>query len=723
MRTAVTVDESAPAIAQLAQQRLLAPLARLRRRARLYRALDGLLRVALALVGAAALQLLLDSWLRLGLDQRAVLNVVITVAWLAVILRELVLPLSRPLSNQRLATTVDRLYPELHGQLATAVQFAAGEVGAAHANSPQLVAATIDETLRSAPDVSFLAALDHRRARRRLIELAAVMAFSGATVLVAPGPISTWFQRSWLLRDIPWPQRTYLVPVGFETGERRLPRGDEFELWAEIHGAVPTTATLEWWTESGRRGAASMDFVGADRLRAGLGALSEDLRFRLIGGDERTGEFRVRLVERPSVLRTAVRIEPPEYTDAPPVVLEQQTVIEALLGARLVIDAELNKPVAAAELRGAQGPVGSLERLAPDRLRVTWDAPTSGSYAFELVDHDGITSVRPVRYTLKISTDAPPTVKLELSGVGEIVAPEAALPARLGASDTYGLSVARILVQKNDDPAHTPSSSTFGRGRREFTLERELPLAEFAPRPGDTLRIWAEAGDHDPSGPNIGATTPVTLKVVSSTDLLAALAEREIELRREFERVISAQRGINDALQRLLAGLDEGSAPPPAIAQRLAGQARQQDAAAGRCVVLQRAFAQVLAEMRVNRVVRSADERRLIERISEPLGRLAAGPMAVVSGSIAELRREVVRTDTLRLTGALDETLATMQKILANMLELEGYREAVAALESLLQDQKALQGETAAALEAQLDDILGEDEPQEPEPPDAPQRE
>lgn len=695
-------------------EKLLLPLARLRLRARAYRALDGGLRVVLAAVAAGAIQMALDSWLRLSLDQRAVVNLMISLGLVVVTLRELLLPLARPLSNQRLATEVDRLYPELHGQLATAVQFAAGEVGAASANSPQLVAATVSEMMSALPDVTFLSALDHRRARRRLAELGGIAAIVAAAWLIMPSVVSTWFQRSWLLRDIPWPQRTHIVPEEFVNGERRLPRGDEFELLARIIGRVPPAATLEWWTESGRRGETEMEFVGQDQVRARLGAITEELRFRVIGGDERTADFRVRVVERPAVLKTAVRIEPPEYTGSPPVVLEQQTVIEALRGSRLVIDATLNKPVTHAVLTGVNGPVGTLERESPDKIRLTWESPTSGSYAFELRDADGIESVRPVRLTLKITPDAPPALKLELTGVGELVTSEAALPARLSASDAYGLAAVRLMLQKNDEPPHAPVSEKFERGRREFLLERELLLASFEPHPGDTLKIWAEAGDHDPAGPNVGASTPVTLKVVSSTDLLAALAEREIELRREFERVISSQRGINDALQRLSAGLSEGGPPPPAIAQRLGGQARQEDAAAGRCVVLQRSFAQVLAEMRVNRVAKSADERRLLDRISEPLGRLATGPMSVVTGALGQIRRGVVRTDVVQLGAALDETLATMQKILANMLELEGYREAVAALESLLQDQRQLQTDTAAALDHQVEDILGEDEPKKP---------
>lgn len=697
-----------------AQEKLLIPLARLRRRARLYRALDGALRTLLFAVAAGVAQMALDSWLRLSLDQRAVVNLVISLGIIFFALRELVLPLARPLSNQRLATEVDRLYPELHGQLATAVQFAAGDVGRVQSNSPQLVAATVAETLESLPDVTFLAALDHRRAGRRLAELGGLGLFVLSAWLILPGMFSTWFQRSWLLRDIPWPQRTYLVPEEFVHGERRLPRGDEFELLARIIGKVPPAATLEWWTESGRRGESEMEFVGEERLRARLGAITEDLNFRLVGGDERTGDFHVHVVERPAVLRTAIRIEPPEYTGSPAVTLEQQTVIEALAGSRLIIDATLNKPVKQAALAGTQGPVGTLEQIAPDKIRVTWAAPASGAYAFELSDADGIESVRPVRLTLKITPDAPPSLKLELVGVGELVTPDAGLPARLSASDAYGLAKVHLLVQKNDEPPHSPVSENFQRGRREFLVEHELDLTSFEPHPGDTLKIWADAADHDPAGPNVGSSTPVTLKVVSNTDLLAALAEREIELRREFERVISSQRGINDALQRLLAGLSEGGPPQSAVAQRLGGQGRQEDAAAGRCVVLQRSFAQVLAEMRVNRVAKSADERRLLDRISEPLGRLATGPMATVTGAVAQIRRSVVRTDVAQLATALDETLATMQKILANMLELEGYREAVAALESLLQDQKQLQADTAAALDHQVDDILGEDEPKRP---------
>lgn len=708
---------------------LFAPLAKLRRRGRLYLGVEGVFQIVFAMIAAGFVQLMLDRSFKLAVDQRAVLNALIVLFWLWTVYRSFLLRVARPLSDAALAVIVDRRNPRLQDRVATAVQFAAGKVGDAATASPDLVRAVLRDACDAAAGVRFLDVLDHRRARRRGAETLALLGLVVVAFAMAPALMGTYFQRNWLLQDVAWPKRTHIHPVGFDSkGRRRMPRGDELEVVAKISGNPPptVTATLRWWTESGRRGRERMTQLGDTRLEVSLGQLTEDVHFRIVGDDERTREFVVEAVERPRIVQSLARITPPEYTGLDPISFEQSTVLEVLRGSTLEIEVRLNKPVREARFVGSEGPVAPCELIAlggaggemragdagesapvSAGVRVCWQEPASGSYHFELVDADGLRNRRPVRFNIKLVPDQAPDVRMELAGVGEYITPRAELPIDLRFEDAYGLSAIELWLSKDQEPPREIPLEGFEPRRREFQVAVTLAVKSIGLSPGQRLTVWARAEDLDPLGPNVGQAQPVELTVLSWEDFLTEMARRELELRREFERLIAAQRALREALEQAVVDLPVDTAPPARVAQRFAGLSRRQDAHAGRCSLIAREYGRILAEMQTSKAARPGDERRMRDRIMRPLGTLAGATMSEAGALIAALRQGATAEQRARLETAQAEILRRMKEILANMLEWEGYREAVALLREIIASQGEMRSATVEALETQLEEILG----------------
>lgn len=712
----------------LVRERLLHPLEELRRRARWYIALDGLSRFAWVLLVSGVIQLVLDWWLRFPIEQRIAVNLVITGFWAVFIHRYFLRPLSAPVTDEMLAMAVDRAHPELQDRVATAVQFARGAIGDPEMNSPQLVSAILNEAARSVSHTSFTDALNHARARRRFREFAAIGGIILLACIIARPMMVTWFWRNWLLAEIPWPQKTYIRPVGFETGQKRVPIGDELELVARIEGQAPTTAEVVWWTPSGRRGRELMTLRGGTQLEASLGIVTEDVSFRIVGGDERTRNYHAQAAERPRIESIRTTLIPPEYTGLGTIDLEQQVVLEVLRGAVLEFDAMLNKPIVQAQFGPPDKPGVDCDIQQPRRLKLrletlgrdaaenaaqaTWPAILeSGVYRFELTDADGWKNLRPVRYTIKVVPDRPPGVDLRIAGIGQLVTPAAELALVVKCTDVYGLSSASVLAQLNSEPAHEIVLSGLEPRTREFTAGQSLAVASLRAEAGQRLRIWAESSDLDPTGPNVGQSAPIDLRVVTIEEFLADLARREMELRREFERLTSEQRVLQETLQRLSGDGSESSAPPQV--QQVAALARRQGAHAGRSLAIARQFEQVLAELRTNRVMRTEDERRLSGRIIEPLEALARSYIPRTVEQITALRQGATADRLAEVNASMSEILRQMRQILSNMLEWEGYREAIGILREIIAQQQELRGSTLEAVEKQLEAILGEFETEE----------
>jgi hypothetical protein len=701
------------------REKVLAPLGAVRRRARLYIALDGLQEFATAIVGACLIQFVLDWWLKLPVWQRVGLSVVIVLYWLGVIWWRLIAPLCRPMPDFLLAGLVDRANPGLRDRMSTAVELA-GQTNPGR--SPKLTQAVLAEACRDSERVDFAAVLNHRAAACHAAELVVLLVLVCVSVRVFPNLAEPWLARNWLMQDVAWPQHTHVWPEGFDVdGRRRMARGDPIEISARVTGRVPDSAVLHWWTPSGRRGREEMSLVADTHLAASIGQLTEPVQFRITGGDERTRIFTVEAVERPRVMHTHARITPPEYTRLEPLEIEQQTVLEVLEGSTLEIDALLNKPVQRARFVAADGVDAPCELTWDDPdaaqaiVRLRWPAPQSGIYHFELLDLDNLTSRNPVSYTLKVAPDAPPTVKMELAGVGEMVTPQAELPVTLSCEDAYGLSAVRLLVQTADGPERGLTPPGFSPEMRKYSGEFVLAMAASGAGREQAVRIRGEARDISPGGANSGTTPVVTLRVVSAEDLLVELARRELGLRQEFERLISAQAAVKDGLERWLAAVGDGGVADATQAQRLTGLVRTQAMHANRCLAVARGFEQILGEMRVNRVAKPADEQRISQRLVNPLGRLARETIPATGDLMAALQEQISQQLGADAKAAQENTLAQMREILENMLEWEGYREAVALLESTIAAQTEVRAATLEAVANQLDDILGDEPVEAPE--------
>ncbi|MBL8878743.1 MAG: hypothetical protein JNG88_06440 [Phycisphaerales bacterium] len=724
----------------LVHDRLLRPLEQLRRRARWYIALDGLSRFAWVLLVSGVVQLALDYWLRFPVEQRIAVNLVITVFWIVFIHRYFLRPLGAPVADDTLAMAVDRVHPELHDRLATAVQFARGAVGDAAMNSPQLIAAVITEAAQKAPQAAFADALNHARARRRFREFAAIGGIILLACIIARPMMVTWFWRNWLLAEVPWPQKTYIRPAGFESGQKRVPIGDELEIIATIEGEAPTTTEVIWWTRSGKRGREPMTLRGGTQLEASIGIVNEDVSFRIVGGDERTRDFLAQAVERPRIEAMRVTLFPPDYAGLPSIDMEQQVVLEVLRGAVLEFDARLNKSVVRAQFLPADKPGIDCEAIEPRRIRIRlptmppqdggggasgaarstsqWPVVLeNGAYHFELLDADGWSNLRPVRYTIKVVADRPPVCELRISGVGQLVTPSAELSLAIKCSDAYGMASASLATQVDTDPSSLAPLLGMESRMREYSLAQSLAIAPMQIAPGRRLRIWVESSDLDPSGPNVGQSTPIEMRVVTIEELLADLARREMELRREFERLTSEQRVLYDTLSRIVGDVGESPAAPPA--QQIAALARRQTSHAARVLAISRQFEQVLAELKTNKVMRAEDERRLADRIIRPLETLARESIPRAGERISGLRQSATANLIAQANASQDEILRQMREILANMLEWEGYREAIALLREIITQQQELRGATLDAVEKQLESILGE-EPAEVAPTSRP---
>jgi hypothetical protein len=455
-----------------------------------------------------------------------------------------------------------------------------------------------------------------------------------------------------------------------------------------------------------------MVLVGESGFRHTFRGVDEAFRFHLEGGDDRTSEYSIHLTDRPRVVRATVTIDPPAYTGLTPIVLgEGRRAARVLRGSRVSLTFATNKPVVRADLMSGHDLIAEATPIegGPDAgYRIAPLTPTqTQTYHLLLRDDTGLENRNPARWALRVVNDEAPTARLSLSGVGEMITPEAVLPIEVEFADAYGLASAELAYETTREGGGSGLIPLpgFSSGARVLATSLSWPVSEAAMSPGERISLHARATDFDDvSGPNYGQSQEQTLRVVSREELLNDLARREQAARRQFERLIDEQEQIRGALLTVIGRYLPGDRP--GLSAGLAPLERRQRNVAGSVNVVRQQFQQVLTELRINALNTFELEQRLSDHIIDPLTMLARRDLITAADSLRTLADEGTVARAAGIDPEQDRMIGEMRRILGRMLEWEGYQEVVNMLRDIIRLQEELKAETESQLGDRVKDVF-----------------
>lgn len=672
---------------------------------------EGVAKICGFLLGGAALQFLFDYGTHgMRWSMRAALLGLIVLIALWMLWRRIVRPLRVRMDLPDVANLVERKFPQLSSVLISAVRFSRGEHGDGASNSPAFVGSTVSRALVATGGLDFRSVLNPTRARWSSAALIAIIATCVLATVGAPEMTGLWFSRNVLLNDVDWPRRTTMV-VELTNGEMIGARGDDLVIQAYAQGVEPREVEFFYETASGERGREAMVTVGsagAFRYRFTMKNAQEDFRFYLRGGDHTTLEYDARLLERPRVRTAAIQVVPPKYCGLAPFTLgNEQRSGELLPGSEVVFSVEANKAIVKATLMSGNQVVSDAAG-ADSTFSVSISPKKTQTYHFALVDEVGLTNRQPVRFALRVIKDEPPRVRLRLTAAGEMITPEAILPMEVEFADTYGLSTAELVFDFTKDTTRQGliPLEGFEAGISSFSSSVSWPVSSEGAIPGERLTLFAGAQDFDDVlGPNSAESQKMIFRVVTPEDLLAELARREQEVRMDFERLVDAQEHLRGRALSLMG--PNGPAPrSKEFSTAAAGLERRQRNLAGSVNVVRQQVDQILSELRVNQLADDNVEERMGQEIAEPLAAMLRRDFPLAADTIRQWSR-----DGSAETGSLVDPqqvalLSQMRAVLANMIEWEGYQEAVTMLRDILRLQGELRDETERAAERNAGELF-----------------
>lgn len=716
---------------------------RVRARARLDIAVEGLAVLAAAFALFALLSYAADRSLRLEVGYRLALLLLAVVVLGRVAYTRLLAPLGAALDDEELALAVERVDPGVQQALISALQFERALASLqAQVESRVLMSAVVDDVARRVPGLRLERAVDQRRERGFAGLLLASLAPVVAWLLLAPATAQLWAARNLLLSATEWPRATSLAFVGVERGSAlRVPRGDDQALIVRASGVVPEQVRLRYRFAGGAEGAEPMTLTGDDEFAFTLQTVLEDVELWAEGGDGRTERLRLAVVDRPRLEDLAVALDHPEYMGKPSArVVATEGDVRVPRGGRLRLSARSTKPLQSASLL-----FGQEQRLplavGADQLELSGSfAPQdSGALSVHVVDADRLDSARPPKLFLRLVEDRAPKVEFHTEGIGAMITPQALIPGRFSAADDYGLRLAdasfRVTgpaVPAGDDvaspseaasdaaapwqPAAVVGLDALVAGEAEFVADVSFDLRALAPdedpasprnrvRPGQLLSLrFAAVDNFGPGEPHRGESEPLVFTVVTRERLLTELSRRQQEQRRELETIVNEEKADAAELREIVS---PAAADPRAARarERVLALSRKQRALGKRARSVGEHYGLILAELRNNRLFEPSQVAELEARITAPLQRLSAAEFPAAADAVQEFAAAGEDDRRRVAVAAYESIIQQLERVLDHMAEtenlatlLEALRRVIKLEDSAIRDAERRRSEDAGSL-------------------------
>ncbi|NQU06702.1 MAG: hypothetical protein HQ568_11460, partial [Calditrichaeota bacterium] len=343
--------------------------------------------------------------------------------------------------------------------------------------------------------------LDNSSRRKSLITAAASL--STAILLLLIAPLSDAGIR--LLH----PRTLYTQPAPYclsiEPAGGWAYRGEPVTFTITAHGAAPKNVDFIYNFDDGRSLNNEVALV-KNTGQVHFDGFPAPITYLVRNEEIRSKEYRLDIVTRPQIAELQYRLYPPTYSRLP-MTLGRENVgdVEALPGSRLDINLKSNKRLGKAWLMFNRAGADS---TALDSLPLVVTGQTGkcqlnirreGSYQLQLVDRDGHSNKDPIKYRIRLLTDAHPLVRITFPEEDVILGDNMLVPVVIEADDDYGVGRLELAYRQTgeDSTVYRLSVEIDSQNERIVQAEKIWSLAEMPLFPGDVLEYWAVVWDND----------------------------------------------------------------------------------------------------------------------------------------------------------------------------------------------------------------------------------
>jgi hypothetical protein len=270
-------------------------------------------------------------------------------------------------------------------------------------------------------------------------------------------------------------------------------------------------------------------------LPAGTGGLQQNVVYHIAAGDARSNLFQVEVRPAPTIVIDRVEYHYPRYTGME-TATRQHGDLKAIEGTRVTLHAKANQEILAAWLdldcKGTRNKSFKIDGreatiTVPLRLAGKGQSQEFSSYQIRFTNTERHENPQPIRHLVDVVPDQPPDVKFDAPTRPETeLAANGRLAIEVRARDPdFALSRVDILAERVDQSGNLLlSEPLLAKEQTEFEGSYTLDPEKLKLKPGDTIRLWAQARDNrrpnddQPAEPNVSETDKLKIVIVEPAE-------------------------------------------------------------------------------------------------------------------------------------------------------------------------------------------------------------
>jgi len=505
------------------------------------RIMTGIFKFLSVLLGALLCVTLLECFLHLPRWGRIVMFAGFSAATVFAAAKYIFGEILRQVYDEEVALLVEAACPEANNALINCVRLGKDEV----AWRRSMVEGFMFEVAQETRGLDFSKAVD----RRELIKfsLLSLGLFAGMTVFLVVAPLRFRNALERILKptaDIPAMGKVLLEEV--EPGDCALLAGSSLRVHARVKGGEGELirGMMFYKFEKGSQRVVPMSPAGENEFFCEISDVRMNLTYRVVIGGTESRMYKVTIVKKPAVKEIELTYRYPAYTGlGVKKVKDPDGNIEAVIGTRVDLRITATKDILKGSLDFSEGRSKQLQiGIDPKILTGSILVTKSGTYSIYLKDVQGYEIENPPPRKITAIPDEKPNITIKEPGKDTQVPIGGKLQLTISASDDFGLSKLRLLMQRGKEgqerEVHVWDRFT---DPKKVTIKYDwiFPRGEY--NDSEEVTYVMEGVDNCEPQHNVARSDKYVVKLVDPTKHIKDALEKYSFWERELQKVLRMQ--------------------------------------------------------------------------------------------------------------------------------------------------------------------------------------
>ncbi len=291
----------------------------------------------------------------------------------------------------------------------------------------------------------------------------------------------------------------------------------------------------------------------------------------------------VTIVLEPDILGGSISITPPAYTGLSPSTSPLESdEISALTGSTITLKLDSNRPLGSATLTLTPDPTTNQAaqtvqaEISAHTASFTWQATQSGAAVAIVKDIRGTPSPRPLTFHFRATADLAPSISLNSPASMMLATPESRIPVEGFATDDFALSKIHFIRTLSGFRERVlPIAASLQEKRYEF--RDILNLEELGLQPGQTIELFIDAQDHNPTMLGQASSNVSRIQIISKEKYAELIRARTAisNLQNKHSAARDAMDAARESLEKLRDAVQKNNPEEVAKAAKAAADAHR----------------------------------------------------------------------------------------------------------------------------------------------------